>query len=377
MLIFFLQAIAALHFFGLLGIIAMLQMDKFDHLKRNLAIALLVTFGSGTGMIVLLEQINPFIWEVEDPKKKKKKGGRGGAGMQQDEAEGGGKGDGDGNGGGEEKEAAAASDGEESGGQPSKAKGTLQDCAKCPEMVTIAGGKFAMGARPDEHGAQPGEMPLIADVKIPSFAIGRFEVTREQYLEFARVMKHPLSATCASASQTGSDLTAAKPGFAVNSWQPMVCVTWNDAVKYTAWLSKASGKTYRLPTASEWEYAARYGNPYPYQNGTRKIDATEARFGLKGVSGPTSIGSFGSNARGLFDLHGNAAEWVEDCLGTTLTGTPKDGKPVIPTSHGCLRVAKGGGWHSPAEQVRLAAREGVPPSKASSGIGFRVARDLE
>jgi formylglycine-generating enzyme required for sulfatase activity len=88
-----------------------------------------------------------------------------------------------------------------------------------------------------------------------------------------------------------------------------------------------------------------------------------------------STGSFGPNARGLFDLHGSVAEWVEDCGASSLKDAPKNGKAII--AAGCKRVIKGGGWHSSAEDVRFAARTAVSGGTVSNGIGFRVARDFD
>ena len=93
------------------------------------------------------------------------------------------------------------------------------------------------------------------------------------------------------------------------------------------------------------------------------------------TKGTTPAGSSGANARGLFDMDGNAAEWVEDCGASTLKAAPRNGKAIIVS--GCQRVIKGGGWHSPAEDVRFAARTAVSGGTVSNGIGFRVARDFD
>jgi formylglycine-generating enzyme len=376
MLVVFLQVLTALHFVGLIGIIAMMQMDRFVHIQRNLAIALLMTFGSGAGLVVLLEQIRPFIWDDQGHFARKGSGG-GGERDEDDDGEGGSGGSRSGKGG-------HSKNGNKQAGRPEAGgKGVVVDCEHCPEMVVIAGGKFALGAMPDEAGAKPSEKPQLPEVSVRSFALGRFEVSRQQYMNFSKATGHPLRASCSSATGKGADLTAQKPGFAVNSWQPMVCVSWTDAQKYAAWLGKVTGKTYRLPTAAEWEFAGRAGDTNPYQNGTRSISGNEARFGYNGNdakadAGPVPVGSFVANARGLFDLHGNAAEWVEDCWAPSLKESPTNGKPVfVVSAQGCPRVVKGGGWHSPAEDVRLAARDGAPVSAASNGIGFRVARDLD
>lgn len=381
MLILFLKALAVLHVAGLVACVAMLNMDRFDGIKRNLAVGMLVLFASGTGLIFLLEEMQPFIWEAPaSPKGKKKKGGGEGAvdtgnssaGKKKaanDDAAPDRSGEGDEEGAGEAGDAVSSR----------RPKDVLQDCPHCPEMVSLAGGTYLMGAMPDEEGAKPGEMPQIAGVKIPSFALGRFEVTREQFRAFTKATGHPLRPSCSNEAGGLSAVSAAKPGFDVNGWHPMVCVTWTDANAYAAWLTKITGKAYRLATAAEWEFAARSGNPYPYQNGTPKISMGEARFALASAApaakGTTPAGSFAANARGLFDLHGNVAEWVEDCGASSLKDAPKNGKAIIMS--GCQRVIKGGGWHSPAEDVRFAARTAVPGGTVSNGIGFRVARDFD
>ena len=200
MLILFLQALAVLHVAGLVACVAMLNIDRFDAIKRNLAVGMLVLFASGTGLIFLLEEMQPFIWEAAPIKdKKKRKGGEGAVDT--------------GSGGAGKKKAAkddTASDqsgsdaGDEDAGESGDAvssrrpKDVLQDCPTCPEMVSLAGGTFLMGAMPDEEGAKPGELPQIAGVKIPSFALGRFEVTREQYRAFAKATGQPLRSSCSN-----------------------------------------------------------------------------------------------------------------------------------------------------------------------------------
>jgi formylglycine-generating enzyme required for sulfatase activity len=379
MLILFLKALAILHVAGLVACVAMLNMDRFDGIKRNLAVGMLVLFASGTGLIFLLEEMQPFIWETAAPAKQKKKKGGGDGAVDT------------GNSGAGKKKAAkdepardqggddeAGEEGGEAGEAVSsrRPKDVLQDCPQCPEMVSLAGGTFKMGAMPDEEGAKPGELPQVEGVKIPSFALGRFEVTREQYRAYAKATGQPMRTACSNEASGGAGVSAAKPGFDVNGWHPMVCVTWSDATAYAAWLQKITGKSYRLATAAEWEFAARSGNPYPYQNGTRKISPAEARFEPTAATrGTTPAGSYGPNARGLFDLHGNAAEWVEDCGASSLKDAPKNGKAIIVS--GCQRVIKGGGWYSPTEDVRFAARTAVSGGTASNGIGFRVARDFD
>ena len=162
MLILFLKALAILHVAGLVACVAMLNMDRFDGIKRNLAVGMLVLFASGTGLIFLLEEMQPFIWEAPaSPKGKKKKGGKKAASTRATVARAKRRrsktlqrGDQAGND-GEGEEAGEAGDAVSS----HRPKDVLQDCPHCPEMVSLAGGTFKMGAMPDEEGAKPGELP--------------------------------------------------------------------------------------------------------------------------------------------------------------------------------------------------------------------------
>jgi formylglycine-generating enzyme required for sulfatase activity len=141
---------------------------------------------------------------------------------------------------------------------------------------------------------------------------------------------------------------------------PVVCVSWNDAQAFCAWLSKKEGKKYRLPTEAEWEYACRAGTRTRYHSGDDEAGLREVA--NVGSYTTTPVGQFKANAFGLFDMHGNVYEWCQD----------------LDETGGLGRAVRGGGWDwcdDPEKHCRSACRSWQEPSKRLSYLGFRVARD--
>jgi formylglycine-generating enzyme required for sulfatase activity len=242
----------------------------------------------------------------------------------------------------------------------------LRDCGDCPTMVVIPAGEFTMGSPPSEMQAEAQHRVTIA----APFAVGKFEVTFEQW------------AACVK----GGGCNGYRPDD--QGWgrgkRPVIDVTWEDAKAYVSWLSQKTRKRYRLLSESEWEYAARAGTTTTYAFGAT-IAPQQANFDGSGDgSGPSPlnrqrtlpVGSFRPNAFGLYDMHGNADEWVEDCWHTEYTGAaPTDGSPWLDGD--CDgRVLRGGSWEDSRSEVRSAARTGEFKDKSSYADGFRVARDL-
>jgi formylglycine-generating enzyme required for sulfatase activity len=155
-------------------------------------------------------------------------------------------------------------------------------------------------------------------------------------------------------------------------------VTWHDAQQYVAWLSKMTGKAYRLLTEAEWEYAARAGTTtaYFWGNDIGKGNANCAGCGSQWDSQQTApTGSFSPNSFGLHDMHGNVWEWVEDCYQRTYNGAPTAGSAWI--SDDCInRVVRGGSWIDRPPDLRSAYRGGYSPVTRDDSIGFRVGRTL-
>ena len=160
--------------------------------------------------------------------------------------------------------------------------------------------------------------------------------------------------------------------------RPVINVSWDDARDYVEWLSRHTGKTYRLLTAAECEYAARASTTTNYAFGD-KITGEQARFseGAPYSAGATAeVGSFPANRFRLHDMHGNVGEWVEDCWNATYRGAPADGSAHV-TSACDDRNVRGGTWvTNQTRYLRSASRNAHAPGFRSVFIGFRVARTL-
>jgi formylglycine-generating enzyme required for sulfatase activity len=164
----------------------------------------------------------------------------------------------------------------------------------------------------------------------------------------------------------------------------VIDVSWNDISKeYLPWLSRRTGKKYRLLTEAEWEYAARAGTTTAFATG-KTITPDQANFegnytyggSAKGVyrQKTLEVGSFQANAFGLYDMHGNAWEWVEDCYKDSYAGAPTDGS-AVPDTQRCPRVLRGGSFGNDPRNLRSASRLRYPPDYRF-GVGFRVARTV-
>jgi formylglycine-generating enzyme required for sulfatase activity len=164
----------------------------------------------------------------------------------------------------------------------------------------------------------------------------------------------------------------------------VINVSWDDAKAYVAFLSKTTGKSYRLLSESEWEYAARAGTATPFWWGST-ISTSEANYdgnytynnGPKGEyrQRTVPVDSFAANPFGLYNVHGNVYQWVEDCYHDSYAGAPVDGKAV--TAGDCsYRVFRGGSWNYNPAYLRAASRYGVNPVYRGNFFGFRLARTL-
>jgi len=285
---------------------------------------------------------------------------------------------------------------------------TFHDCAECPEMVVIPAGSFVMGAAVDEPGYFPIEGPQHK-VTVKSFAAGKFDVTRGQWAAFVSATKRPAGKGCWSTEMKGDGkgFDWNHIGFEQDDSHPVVCLNWNDTQDYLKWLSARTGRTYRLLTEAEWEYAARAGSKTPYPWGP-VADHEHANYGntqfqtLGFKSGrdqwqfTSPSGSFPPNAFGLHDMNGNALQWVQDCLSANYVGLPNDGSaneadvvlampPELKELNGAkactYRILRGGDWNNPADLIRSSFRNFGPPPGAPNGgatgsTSFRVAVSL-
>src|ERR1051326_2412293 len=296
---------------------------------------------------------------------------------------------------------------------PRSAGMVFRDCRACPEMVVIPAGSFTMGSSTEEkswaanHG---GSMYAVADeapqhlVSPPAFALGKYDVTRGEYAVFARETGYRASNGCGHGRaifkwEKDPTLTWKNPGFAQTDRDPVVCVSWNDAQAYIAWLNKKTGhaSAYHLASESEWEYAARAGATAKFWWGDDDTAAPvnawfNANSGCKTVTGlfchggqTHPVGAKPPNTFGLYDMAGNVWQWTEDCYDNSYTGVPADGRanetpstdPKANDGQGkCLRVDRGSSWMFPAWLLRPATRERNPADYRNVIMGFRVARTL-
>lgn len=243
---------------------------------------------------------------------------------------------------------------------PSASGRQIRDCPLCPELVVIDAGDFTMGSTELED-----EKPLRAVSIRRPFAIGKFEVTFDEWQ------------SCADGGGCANNRVPGDQGWG-RGRRPAVNVSWFDAIDYVAWLSRRTGKTYRLPSEAEWEYAARAGTTTRYAFGNA-ISPSQAQFseGAWGRAGRTvEVGTFQANAWGLHDMHGNVWEWCEDAWHPNYAGAPGDGT-VWTGGDASMRVLRGGAWSSPsATSLRSAVRFKQLPTIRSNSIGFRVVRAM-
>lgn len=252
---------------------------------------------------------------------------------------------------------------------------TFRDCEECPVMVVVPPGTTILQAST----AAPRRAATVGR----RYAIGKFEVTRAQFAAFVRETNRPMTGGCNLSAEDGVwrrdlDTSWRRPGFEQTALHPVVCVNWTDARAYAEWLSRRTGRRYRLPSEAEWVRAARAGTATRYSWGDdlkpRMANCRECDPGLP-TPATARIGSFPANAMGLHDMLGNVGEWMEDCWAETLTALPEDGRAFIRT--GCRRrVVRGGHWASPARHLDFSTRRGVFEDVRYTRFGFRLVREL-
>ncbi|TFW07524.1 formylglycine-generating enzyme family protein [Oxalobacteraceae bacterium OM1] len=239
---------------------------------------------------------------------------------------------------------------------PATAKGELRDCDQCPVMVSVPAGSFTMGS----NSSDPSEKPAHAVAVRKPFAIGKYEVTADQWKACVAAQ-----ACTAAGTETGN--------------APIRDVSWDDAQAYVKWLSKTTGHAYRLPTEAEWEYAARGGSATRYWWGEQmqkgKANCKDCGNPWKDAA-PTPVGSFAPNGYGLHDVNGSVWEWVQDCWHNNFKGAPADGH-AWEESNCRARVIRGGSWREGATYMPVTTRFKYDSAVRQSQNGFRVARDVK
>lgn len=277
-----------------------------------------------------------------------------------------------------------------------EADGAFRDCPDCPRMLPIPEGSLVMGSpsflereREDAH----------QSIRVQSFAMGATEVTRAQFAAFVAATGFKPSGLCMGT--VGSDridlqsqLNWRNPGFPQDGDHPVVCVSWWEARAYAHWLSLTTGSRYRLPSESEWEYAARSGSAAinPWGSDSAKAcshangfdEDANRQFGFyphpdfishcrDGYVQTAPVARFAANRFRLHDMLGNASEWTEDCMRPP---TPRMLHPVFPDVGGCWRIVRGGSWLTGARLLRSSDYLGADPSARSQDLGFRLVKTL-
>jgi formylglycine-generating enzyme required for sulfatase activity len=282
----------------------------------------------------------------------------------------------------------------------------LDIAGAAPAVVVIPTGEFVMGSPADEQGHADNEEPQRRVRIQTGFALGQSEVTVGQFREFVRAAKYVSDAERLGGSAVYEEASGRIGNRAGMTWQndyrgdratdtlPVVNVSWNDATAYLDWLSQRTGKRYRLPSETEFEYAlrARSTTRYPWGDGdpdkvignfTGEGDRSPSKRSWSsafprysdGFWGPAPVKTFAPDAFGLFDMEGNVSEWVEDCWHDNYVRAPRDSAAWV--NPGCERhVVRGGSWGSDPDQVRSAFRIAAATESRSARVGLRVARDL-
>jgi formylglycine-generating enzyme required for sulfatase activity len=242
-----------------------------------------------------------------------------------------------------------------------KVKSVFVSIHVLPEMVPVPAGTFQMG---DVEKLGDSWRNPVHPVTIKPFSMGQYEVTFDEYDAFAIA--------------TGRRLPEDQ-GWGRGK-RPVINVSWDEAKAYAAWLSKESGKRYRLPTESEWEYAARSGAKEVWAGTSEQSKLGDYAVFLNNSGNRTAeVGTKQANGFELHDLTGNVWEWVEDCVHGTYEGAPQEGSAWLEQNEGeCgRRVLRGGSWGNTPVDLRVSNRNGYGADSRNSLIGFRLAQDRE
>jgi formylglycine-generating enzyme required for sulfatase activity len=278
----------------------------------------------------------------------------------------------------------------------------FRDCDNCPEMVLIPAGSYWMGSLKSELGRRNNEdngagARVHVTIKLP-LAVSRFEINVSQFAKFVKTTGYMVGG-CDSDREFASNKDERSRGWQnigpyAAALKPVVCVSWLDATAYARWLRESTGLEYRLLSEAEWEYAARARTNTAFAFGN-EIDKTKVVHGNGNINTTdfeksafdayrlmTDSNAIGKsvNAWGLAHMHGNAAEWVEDCYTENYANLSEivwmKGHSRNGTCESGNRTVRGGSWLSSGSEVRSAARIEMKDSSRKNWIGFRVVRGI-
>lgn len=273
----------------------------------------------------------------------------------------------------------------------------FSDCSNCPEMMVLPPGESLIGSKPNEKGRAKNESPAF-HVQLPTYAIAKTEITREQFKYFVDQSGYNPLPGCwhfkTIAWSFDRNRSWENPGIAQSLDHPVICVNWNDAKSYTEWLSRTTGNHYRLPSEAEWEYAARGGSEQIFFWGSDVNQACQyanvydlAGDGIlrskwlqpvtcnDGAVLTRAVGQYKPNGHGLYDVIGNVMEWVDDCWFDLHDDENNGGESR--RGGACLkRVQKGSNYQFTPESLRPAWRSSDEPIDRTIYTGFRVLREF-
>jgi len=238
-------------------------------------------------------------------------------------------------------------------------------------MAVIPPGSFMMGSPDDEVRRDNNEGPRHKVEIDYTFEIGKYEITFNDWRK------------CVAGG--GCRGYRPKDGGWGRGNRPAIFISWNDAQSYIKWLNRTTGYRYRLPTEAEWEYVARGQTKQPFSTGT-SISAAQANFNGEHPYGDAPkgqyrrktlpVGSFAANKFGVYDIHGNVYEWVQDCWNPSHVGAPVNGSAR--TDGDCkFRIMRGGSWVTHGYQMRASKRLRYTTDYRYDDYGFRLARTIE
>ena len=269
----------------------------------------------------------------------------------------------------------------------------------CPKMVVVPAGEFCMGSSPDKEGRDRANEGPQTSVKIAEpFAVGMYEVTRGEFKYFVQESEYQVTTDkCWGDNDTSNDSWNWKdPGTEEGDSHPVVCVSWDDAIQYTKWLSQATDRDYRLLNEAEWEYMARAetttgrywdsdgggSTQCKYENG---IDQSFGNYSgdlgpraecCDGMANTAPVGHYEPNPYGIYDVLGNAREWVRDCYYSKHPGKPVRAVARLhPDENECKRMTRGGSWGWAVPGIHAAFR--AEEDRKRRFVGFRVARSID
>ena len=281
---------------------------------------------------------------------------------------------------------------------------SFSDCPECPAMLTIPAGNFKMGTAIVDRANDPGsgrpnanEEPLHKVSFAQSFDMGKYEITLAEYAAFVAATDYNSSQGCMLLRDgpgrltMDPDLDWRNPGFPQADNEPVVCVSLDDALAYTAWLSDKTGHDYTIPSEAQWEYAAKARTDGRYfwgDDASQACDYANVNFSPPSGAGEdweppcddgypniAPVGQFLPNAFGLHDTISNVWEWTTDCGHKNYDDAPTDGSAWIDDESCLFRMIRSGGVQNVLARTTHVVRAGRPKTGTAPNLGFRVVRN--